>query len=115
MRLGIGDTAKAAGFLIAKPHDADGATMLAPGMDQPRGGCRDRDPCAVVDRAGAQIPAVEMPADQHHAGGRIGAGQLADDIARFAVADLFRGQCQVQRHRLAELDHALEILGIRHG
>ena len=84
------------------------ASMIALG----RGG-GDRDARGIVDRAGAQIPAVEMPADQDDARRGIAAGHFGDDVARFAASPIWRGvSTQLQPHRLAALQHALELLGV---
>ena len=51
-------------FLGAEPDDADGAQGLA-GVHDPFGrGGGNRHPGGIVDRAGAEVPAVEMAADQ---------------------------------------------------
>jgi hypothetical protein len=57
-----------ADFLGAEPDDADRAART-PGVHDALGrGGRDRHAGAVVDRAGALVPAVEVTADQHDAG-----------------------------------------------
>ena len=51
-------------------------------VEQALGGRRgDRNPRAIVDRASAQVPAIEVAADHDDAGGGIGAGHFGDDIA----------------------------------
>ena len=112
MRPGVGFAAEAAGFLVAEPDHADRPAMAAAGHDLPGGGGGYRDARAIVDRAGAQIPAVEVTADHDHSGGGVGAGHFGDDVARCADADLVVVEVEMQHHRLAELDHTLEVLGV---
>ena len=64
VRLGIGLAAETAGLLRAEPDDADGAQRPAGIHDVLRGSGHDRDARRVVDRAGAEVPAVEVAADQ---------------------------------------------------
>ncbi len=103
MRLRIGDAAEQPDFFGTEPDDADGALRLAGVHHQLGRGSGDRDASTVIDRAGAQIPAVEMPADQDYACLWIAARHLGDDIARLGGADLARGEHQLHLHRLTGL------------
>ena len=70
-------------------------------------------PARIVDRAGAEVPAVEVAADQDRRRLGIAARHFGDDIARLAGADVSRrDQQSVHRHRLAALQDALELLGV---
>ena len=83
---GVLAAAEAARLLRAKPDHANGPARTR-AVEQPLRRRRgNRHPGAIVDRALAQIPAVEMPADQDDAGGRVAAGHLGDDVARFTLA-----------------------------
>src|SRR3546814_8767568 len=112
VRLGISLTAEPADFLRAEPDDADRAAGRARRHDPFRGRRRDRDSGGVVDRAGAEIPAIEVSADQYDSGIGIAAGHFGDDVARFAAAGLARGEHQLERDGLPALHHPLEIFGI---
>jgi hypothetical protein len=46
----------------------------------------DADACAVIDRAGAQVPRIQVTADHHHFLGQAAAGDLADHVLRGVAA-----------------------------
>ena len=60
----IVEAAEQADFLGAEPDDADRAQRPAGIHDPLRGRGGDRHAGGIVDRAGAEIPAVEMAADE---------------------------------------------------
>ena len=64
VRFCVGVAAEQPDFLRAEPDDADGAERPAGVHDLLGGGGCDGDAGAVVDRAGALVPAVEVAADQ---------------------------------------------------
>ena len=79
--LAIGLAAEAADFLGAEPDHADRPPRPARIHDPLRRRRGDRDAGGIVDRAGAEIPAVEMAADQHDPGVGIAARHFGDDVA----------------------------------
>jgi hypothetical protein len=106
---------KAADLLGAEPDDPDRPPRPARLHDPLGGGGGDRDAGGVVDRSGAEVPAVEMAADQDDAGLGIGARHLGDDVARLALADVARGQDSRIRTGLPRFEDALELLGVGNG
>src|SRR3546814_14864494 len=91
VRLGISLTAEPADFLRAEPDDADRAAGLARRHAPFRGRRRDRDSGGVAARAGAELPDIEVSAEQYDSGIGIAAGELGDDLARFVADGLARG------------------------
>jgi hypothetical protein len=108
----IGLASGASGFLVAEPDDPDRPARPAPIHHPPGRRGDDRDSRSVVDRSGAEIPAVEMAADEDHARFGVGPRNLRDDVAGRLVAEEARGQGQVHHHLLLALQDALEVLGV---
>src|SRR3546814_10270714 len=73
-------------------------------------GCGGDDPAArgVVDRAGAEIPAVEVAGDDHGARGGVAPRHFGDDIARLFRAEVPRGQKELHAQRRSE-EHTSEL------
>ena len=113
--LGIGRAAEAARLLGAEPDDADGAQRPAGVHDVLGGRRRDRDAGAIVDRAGALVPAVEVAADQQDRRLGIAAGDFGDDIARMAALALLADEGEVHGHGPAALEDADQLLGVGDG
>src|SRR4029079_16121033 len=101
-------------FLGPEPDHANGPQGPAGVHDVLRRGGGDGDAGAVVDCTGAEVPAVEMPADEEHGGLRVAPGDFRNDVARFALPDA-GDERQVHAHRLAALEDALELLGVGNG
>src|SRR5437868_1587590 len=95
MSLGVGLAAESARFLGAEPDDADGAQGTASFHDALCRSRDDRDAGAVIDRARAEIPAVEMPPDKQYRPLRIAARHLGDDVARATALGLLADERQV--------------------
>src|SRR3546814_5664295 len=95
--------AEDADFFGARPQNADRAARLA-GVHHMLG-CGGDDPAArgVVDRAGAEIPAVEVAGDDHGARGGVAPRHFGDDIAR-----LFRAEVRSEEHT-SELQSLMRI------
>ena len=111
----IGAAAGAAGLLVAEPDDADRAARAARLHHLLRRRGDDGDARRIVDRAGAEVPAVEVAADEDHARRRIGAGHVGDDVAGRRVADEARREGEVHDDVRRALQHALEVLGVGKG
>src|SRR5690606_23317506 len=83
MRDRIAATAGQAVFLVGEGHDPDAARGRARQVaDQLAGRHRDADAGRVVDRAGTQVPGIQVPADQHDFVRTLAAGDLADHVVR---------------------------------
>ena len=99
-------------FLGPEPHHPDRAKRPS-GIHHLL--CRrrgDGDSGAVVDCPGAEIPTVEMPAHEKYRSFGVAPRHFGNDIARIAWTD--RGnQRQAHGHRLAALQDALELFGVR--
>ena len=67
---------------------------------------------AVVDRAGREVPAVEVAADKQHRRLGIAPRHFGNDIARMRALGFFAHQRQVHRDRLPALEDANQLLGI---
>ena len=105
-------------FFIAEQHHAHrAARALAEALQQPSGGGDDGHAGAVVQRALAQVPAVEMGADEHDLVREVGARHFADHVVRGGVDIALRLQVQLQTQRLAlcvQSGHGVGV-GHRHG
>ena len=112
MGLGVSEAAEAAQFLAARPQHADRTQRFATLLRLQRGGGDDRAARGVVDRAGRQIPRIEVAADQHRRQLGIAAGQFADHVARGQSVLRVPGQRQRDAHRLAQLGGARDQVGI---
>src|SRR5690606_32647017 len=85
--LGVGAAAHQALLLVGEGDDADGACRaLVQIADQLARGHGDADAGAVVHRAGAQVPGVQVGDDQYQLVGAAAAGDLADDVLRGVLA-----------------------------
>src|SRR3546814_8079147 len=81
-------------------------------LEQRAGGHGDGDAGGVVDRAGAQVPGVEVAAEQDHFVRALAAGDLADHVLRGVLAvetaverDAHAGRAQTDQERgLAGID-----------
>ena len=84
--LGVGLAALQAVLLVGEEDDADGAPrLLRHEADLPRGLDDDAAARRVVDRAGAEVPRVEVRAEQDDLLRPLAAGDLADDVGRLGV------------------------------
>src|SRR3546814_10971925 len=84
-RSGVGATAPQALFLVGERDHADRALRLER-LAQRAGGHGDGDAGGVVDRAGAQVPGVEVAGEQDHFFRPPAAGALADHVLRGVLA-----------------------------
>ena len=82
--------------------------------DQMPGGHGDGHPGTVIDRAGAQVPGIQVATDHHHFLRALAAGDLADHIVRGVLPVPATIQRQGQLHRAA-LQQPAELVGIGHG
>ena len=83
MDLEIGPGPEQPLFLGPEGNHPDGAArVFFEPPDQRPGGHRDHHPSTVIDRPGAEIPTVQMAADNHHFLRCLAAGNLADHIGR---------------------------------
>ena len=98
MRFGISFAAEAAGLLGAEPDDADG-TLRSPGVHDVLGGCSDdRNARGVIDRAGAEIPAVEVAADQQDRRTGVAPRHFGDHVARLSALRFLADQREMHLH-----------------
>ena len=68
-------------FLAREEREADGALGLDPDGFERAGGLEHRhDPGSVVGRSGAQIPAIDVPADQDDFVGSLGAPGISATV-----------------------------------
>src|SRR5437868_12485465 len=112
---GISFAAKPARLLRAEPDDADGAQGPACVHDVLGRGGGDRDAGAVVDRSGAEVPAVEMAADEQDRRRGIATWYFGDDVAGMTALGLLADESEVHRDRPAALEDSDQLLGIGNG
>ena len=86
MRADVGERAPQARLLAGVEDEADGAARadaaLGEGAEEARGVEDERDVAAVVERAAAEVPAVEVRAEDDDLVGLVAAAHLGDDVAR---------------------------------
>ena len=113
MRLGVGATAEQALFLVGEGDHANGAARCAFEIaDQRTRRHRDGDAGAVVDRAGAEIPGIEMAADHDDFVGQFAPADFADDVVGGLLAVQTGIDVQADLHRLAAAKHVRQQVGV---
>ncbi|KAG1390480.1 hypothetical protein G6F59_015187 [Rhizopus arrhizus] len=114
VRFGVGLAAVQALFLVGEGDHANGPLRrLLELADQVAGRHGDAHACAVIDRAGAQVPRIQMTANHHHFLRQAAAGDLADHVVRGGRAI----PAAIQRHLhrgAATGQQARQLIGIGH-
>ena len=81
-------TAASAVLLVGPQHDADRAPRAEVQLLHQAQGFPRRDaPAAIVGRSRADVPRIEVPADDDHFVGQLAAANLADDVRRVGVGE----------------------------
>src|SRR6185369_4989163 len=114
MHVVIGRASLLAGLLRSKPDHPDGAQRFAGTGNDPRGGGHDGKACRIIDRARAEVPAIEMAPDQHDPGAWIAPWNFGDDIADGRSPGESWGEDQLQLDGLAVTEDAFELFCVRH-
>ena len=116
VRGGVALRAGQAVLLVGERHHPDRARRRARQVaDQLAGGHGDADAGAVVDRAGAEVPGIQVPPDQHDFFRSLAARDLADHVVRGRGAVPADVERDAHADRLAQCQQAGELVGIGDG
>src|SRR5207237_1433308 len=111
MRVAVGDASARAVLLVRKEHDADCATRTkAELFKQTHGLPRCDDASAVVLRALAHVPRINVAADDYDLVGLLSTFEFGDDVGRLGVRKEVRAHLEVKTWVLAALLHSLQHL-----
>ena len=105
-------------LLVGPQHDADGAPRAEVQLlHQPQRFPRRDAPAAIVGRPRADVPRIEVPADDDHFVRQLAAADLADDVRGVGVGEEARLHHQLQPDRRSAIHHPLQTRGVlgRHG
>ena len=113
MLVAIGEAAASAVLLVGPQHDADRPArpqiqLLHDAQRFPRHDAA----AAIVGRAGADVPRVEVAADDDDFVGFFASANLADDVGRLGVGVEMRLHLQPDDDRVAAVGHALQPVGV---
>ena len=107
----------AAAVLLVRPEDhANGpARAEVQLLPDPQRFPRHHASAAIIGRAGADIPRIEVAADDDHFVGPLAAADLADDVGRFGVGLEVSLHLQPHHHFVAAVGHPLQAVGVLGG
>src|SRR5437764_2512502 len=108
VRVAVGDASARAVLLVRKQHDADrSARTKAQLFEQTHGLPRGDDASAVVLRARAHVPRINVAADDYDLVGLLSTFEFGDDVCRLGVGQKVRTHLEVKPRVLAALLHSL--------
>jgi hypothetical protein len=113
VRVAVPDPAAAAVFLVREQDDPDRPPRpQAELFHQAQRFPGRHAPAAIVGCPGADVPRIEMPADEHDFLRRLPSTQLADDVVRLAVRLEMRFHGELDANPDAALLQPLEPIGV---
>ena len=113
MAFGVGCRAAQSVLLVRPQHDAHRAPRTKPQLHhQPHGFPRDDASHAIVRRARADVPRIEMPAEQHDLVRLLASDDLADDVGRLDVGLATPFEQKPQTHAAAGASETHEAVGV---
>src|SRR5690606_30543246 len=115
VRFAVGVAAPDALFLVGPGDDAHGvarALFARQVGDEFAGRHGDGNAGAVVNGTGAQVPGIQVAADQYHLARVLAAGDFGDDVLAGVFTALTGAEVQLDRDRLAFGQHVFEDVGI---
>src|SRR5262245_1000451 len=103
--------------LFVRPeHHANRATGAYPTLQHQAGGFpRDDAPHAVVRRAGADIPRIEMPAEKHDLIRLLASDDFTNDVGRLDIGFASSLEQKTQTHTATAAREADQAIGILDG
>ena len=112
----IGSRAGQPVLLVREQHDTHGTPRPeVQRLHQPQGLPRHHASAAVVGRSGADVPRIEVAADDDDFFRALAAANLGDDVRGVRVGEKPRVHFQAQRDLRAAVLHALESIGVLGG
>src|SRR6185295_6771987 len=113
MLIAIAETAAAAVLLVVPQHDAHGAARPEIQLlHQPHRLPGDDAAATIVGGAGADVPRIQVAADDDDLLGPLASADLADDVRRRRVGLEVRLHLQPDDDAAAAIGHALQAIGV---
>src|SRR5690348_4022107 len=114
--IAIGVAARAAVFFVGPEDDAQGAPGTEPKLvDQVRGFQRGDDAGAIVLRAGADIPGIDVAADDDNFFRLLAADDFADDVRRIGIGESAGFHFEVNGDGVGRVGQSLDESGVFDG
>ena len=116
VRISIGNPAPSAVLFVGPQDDPDGsAGPHAELLHQPDRFPGRHAPAAVVARAGADVPGIDVSANDHDLVGPFSSAPITDHVGRFGIGFEMRLHLQPDGDARAAVGHPLQAIGVLRG